>query len=51
MSRHKPWREIAHKNATDPARAENLRREMERNYNRPWWRLVRFATRTDRPPT
>ena len=41
---HKRWSEIRAP-YVDQARVAEIRRELERLYNRPWWRLVRVWDR------
>jgi hypothetical protein len=53
MSGHTPWRNIHHRNAENPERAqrhEAERRRLERIYNRPWWRARRLLGRLAKRP-
>lgn len=44
MSGHTPWEKIKHKSGTplNEFRVQMYKEEMLRQYNRPWWRLVRW---------
>jgi hypothetical protein len=44
MSGHTPWREISHKRDSNSEASRRAKAELERHYDRPWWRLVRGLT-------
>lgn len=43
MSGHKKWSEIKHKGSAD--RVAEHKKILEKTYNRPWWKLVRWWDR------
>jgi hypothetical protein len=47
MSGHRAFRLIGRRNrsAAAGARVERYRLQIERTYNRPWWRLIRLLDR------
>jgi hypothetical protein len=47
MSGHRRWSQITHKAGFDSPARRKARLELERQYQRSWWRLYRFLKRTD----